>query len=75
MSAAEARSRSNRKPGPGVDKLANAARLGALEKEIGVAVKRHRDPGSIGAQPITFGQDGKKEKNDKDERIVLKRGF
>lgn len=75
MNQAENQSRKNRKPGPGVERLVAAARLGALGKEIGVDIKRHRDPGAISGQ-LNFGQDGQKEKRqEKDETIIVKRGF
>lgn len=75
MNDAEARSRKNRKPGPGVERLVNGARLGALSKMLEVDIKRHRDPGDVGGK-IDFGHDGQKEKyQDKDETIVIRRGF
>lgn len=49
MDEAEARSRKGRKPGAGTDALANGARLGALERNIGVKIKRHREPDKIGS--------------------------
>lgn len=48
MADAEAQIRKAHKSGPGTDRLANAARLSALEKNLGVEVKRHRDPGNVG---------------------------
>lgn len=75
MNDAEARTRKGRKPGPGVERLVNGARLGALEKLLGITIKRHRDPGSVQGK-VDFGFDGRKEKyQDKDETIVIKRGF
>lgn len=47
MSEAEAQIRKAHKSGPGTDRLVNAARLSVLEKNLGVAVKRHRDPGNV----------------------------
>lgn len=47
MAEAEARIRKTHKHGAGTDRLVNAARLGALEKNLGVAVKRHREPDQI----------------------------
>lgn len=76
MNAAEARSRKGRKAGAGTDRLANAARLGALERYLGVPIKRHRDPGSVGANRIDFNQDGKKEgKQEKDSSTVVMKNF
>lgn len=73
MAAAENASRRSKKPGPGTDRLANAARLAALEKNIGVAVKRHRDPGDvISGNP--FSKPGE-ESNDKEETITVATGF
>lgn len=78
MQEAESRSRKNRKSGPGVERLVNAARLGALSKELGVEIKRHRDPGNVTGR-IDHGFDGVKEKptkkEEKDETILLKSGF
>lgn len=70
MNAADARSRKGRKPGVAADRLANAAKLSALEKNLGVPIKRHRDPGAAGdISPI-----GKEEKQ-KDVSQVLMKGF
>ena len=44
MAEEEARIRKAHKSGPAADRLANAARLSALERNIGVEVKRHRNP-------------------------------
>jgi hypothetical protein len=64
MSEAEAQIRKAHKKGSGTDRLANAARLGALERNINVKIKRHRNPDQI-ASP----DQGTKE--DKDEVIFL----
>lgn len=72
MAAAENRSRKSRKPGPGTDKLAHAARLGALEKNLGIPVKRHRDPG---ASEISNPFSDENEKAKKDENVVVVSGF
>jgi hypothetical protein len=75
MAAAEAQSRKGRKSGPGADRLATAARLRALEKNIGVAVKRHRDPGSVSNfNPFKQGKDAETNRT-KDERVVVMKGF
>ena len=71
MNAAEARSRKGRKPGVAADRLANAARLSALEKNLGVPIKRHRDPGAAG--DVT--PDGKSEKREKDTSVIIKSKF
>ncbi len=47
MAEAEAQIRKAHKSGAGTDRLANAARLSALEKNIEVEVKRHRNPDHI----------------------------
>lgn len=74
MAAAENRSRKGRKAGPGADRLANAARLGVLERHLGVPIKRHRDPGNVsGRQDV--GMDGKKESSDKDTSVIVMKGF
>lgn len=76
MQEAENNSRKNKKPGIGTDRLANAARLGALERNLGIAIKRHRDPGHI-SNTNPFQQHGAEPKpgNDKDEIIVIAKGF
>lgn len=74
MQAAEARARKNRKPGPGIDRLANAARLGALEKNLGIAVKRHRDPG-VSDINNPFQKEGEEPVKQKDETVVVESGF
>lgn len=66
MDEAEAFSRKGRKPNASTDKLAYAARLKALERNIGVPIKRHRDPGKI---------ETKDNKVDKDESIKIMKGF
>ena len=70
MAAAENQSRKSKKPGPATDRLANAARLSALERNLGVPVKRHRDPGDI-----TANQPGEDKKQDKDETVTIATGF
>jgi hypothetical protein len=70
MNLAENNSRRNRKPGPGTDRLANAARLGVLGKAIGIEIKRHRDPGGA-----TINNPFPKDSGDKDETVVISRGF
>ena len=74
MDQAEQVSRKNRKPNASTDNLAYAARLRALEKNIGVPVKRHRDPGTITNQN-PFSQHGAQEENSKAESTVVMRGF
>lgn len=48
MAEAENQIRKAHKNSPGTDRLVNGARLMALEKNLGIAVKRHRDPGQAG---------------------------
>ena len=74
MAAAEQSSRNNRKAGAGTDKLANAARLKALEDHIGIAIKRHKDPGNVtNYNPFHQGKDAARE--DKDESTIIMSGF
>lgn len=56
MAQAENQIRKSLKNGAGTDRLVNGARLQALEKNLGVAVKRHRDPGQPGT--TEFSQPG-----------------
>lgn len=75
MAEAEANSRKNRKAGPGTDRLANSARLGVLERNLGIAIKRHRDPGNV-TNKSPFQQHGADSPGkDKDETIVVAKGF
>jgi hypothetical protein len=69
MDAAEASSRKGRRPGAGVDALANGARLGALEKRIGIKIKRHREPdkGTFGSTGRMTDRPGKQ----KEERTIV----
>ena len=74
MQDAERTSRKGRKAGVAADRLANAARLRALEKNIGIPVKRHRDPGSVSnMNPFQQGKDAKE--NNKDESVIVMKGF
>jgi hypothetical protein len=74
MAAAENSSRKNKKPGVGTDRLANAARLSALEKNIGVSVKRHRDPGDV-MSGNPFSKPDDKESNKEDTVTTVATGF
>jgi hypothetical protein len=49
MAQAEARSRKNAQGEAGI-RLGNAARLGVLEKHLGIPIKRYRDPGNVGSE-------------------------
>lgn len=74
MAAAEANSRKNKKAGPGTDRLANAAKLKALEDAIGVKIKRHRDPGNVvNTNPFSKNRDGLSQ--DKDTSEIVMKGF
>lgn len=74
MDAAEQQSRKSKKPGPGTDKLARAARLKVLETNLGVPIKRHKDPGNVtNTNPFTQGKESKEQT--KDESIIVMRGF
>lgn len=73
MAAAEAQTRKNRKPGPGVDRLVNSARLRVLGQNLGIDIKRHKDPGNVtNTNPFTQGKDAKM---DKDSSTIVMRGF
>jgi len=74
MDHAEQASRKNRKPSDSTNNLANAARLRALEKNIGVPIKRHRDPGSV-SNNDPFKQFGSSTETTKDESTVIMSGF
>lgn len=65
MNAADARARKNR-TGAAADRMANAARLGALEKNLGVPVKRYRDPGGGSSSGGSFTD----SENNKDAKPV-----
>ncbi len=62
MGKAEARARKNR-TGSSADALANGARLGVLERYLGVPIKRYRDPGNLKSSAG----------GNKEETIVVKR--
>jgi hypothetical protein len=64
MAEAEEQIRKAHKKSGGTDRLINAARLSVLEKNLGIPIKRHRNPDDI-ARPD---QD---KKEDKDEVIFL----
>ena len=77
MATAEQNSRKGMKPGAAADRLANAARLGALGRNLGVDIKRHRDPGGV-SQPVDDNDDenpSKRSRYDRDETIVIEKGF
>ncbi len=61
MAEEEARIRKAHKNGSASDKLVNAARLAVLERNIKVAVKRHRNPDQVGtvegSQPDQISED------------------
>jgi hypothetical protein len=60
MSEAEARSRKNAQGEAGI-RLGNAARLGVLEKHLGIPIKRYRDPGHVGTENPFTKADGQTE--------------
>lgn len=47
MAQAEAEIRKSHKNNSGTDRLVTAARIRALEKNIGIELKKHRDPGQV----------------------------
>lgn len=71
MDAAEQASRKNRKAGVGTDALANGARLGVLEKHLGIPVKRFRDPGTVGSMNES-GKITDTPGTQKEESIIIK---
>ena len=68
MAAAEAQIRTSHKRGTGTDRLINAARLSALERNLGIPIKRHRNPDMLASSP-----DQGTKKEDKEETIFLGR--
>jgi hypothetical protein len=72
MNQVEAQSRKNRKPGTGTDALANGARLGALEKHLGIPIKRFRDPGNVIGNRGGSGQVTDQPGKQKDESLIIK---
>lgn len=72
MDKAENNSRKGRKPGTAADKLAFAARLGALSKHLGVDISRNR---SVGTVTNTDPNKQHGADQDKDEVIVLGKPF
>lgn len=67
MADAENQIRKAHKRGTGADRLVNAARLSVLEKNIGIAIKRHKNPDDISSY-----EPDQEVKKDKDEVIFLK---
>jgi hypothetical protein len=63
MAVAENQIRKAHKKGSGTDRLVTASRLAALERNLGVPIKRHRNPDNISSPDHT--------KEDKDETIFL----
>ena len=73
MNQAENNSRKGRKADGSTDRLANAARLGALSKELGVDIVRNRSVGHISNTDPTKQHGG--ESSDKDETIIIGKPF
>lgn len=67
MAEAEAQIRKAHKQSSGTDRLVNAARLSVLEKNIGVAVKRHRNPDQLSSENASQSD----QDRNKDETIFL----
>jgi hypothetical protein len=63
MAEAENQIRKAHKRGSGTDRLVTAARLSALERNLGIPIKRHRNPDNISLPDQT--------KEDKDETFFL----
>lgn len=75
MNAVEAQSRRGRN-GVTADRLANTARLGVLEKHLGIKIKRYKDPGTATGD-MRSGQgfiDSEKSKEEESGQIIM-RGF
>lgn len=66
MTDAETQIRKVHKHGSGTDRLVNAARLAALERNLGIEVKRHRNPDGLGS--ISPDQN-------KDETVIISQKF
>lgn len=73
MNQAENNSRKGRKADGSTDRLANAARLGALSRELGIDIVRNRSVGHISNTDPAKQHGG--DANDKDEIIVLGKPF
>ena len=73
MNQAENGSRKNRKPGLSTDRLANAARLGALSRMLGIDIARNRSVGTVSNTDPTK-QHGSADAGG-DIRIVLGKPF
>jgi len=71
MNEAERISRKGRKPGPGVDRLVNSARLGALSRNLGIEIKRHREPDQVDNGDPSTRPKRKPSNEDKDEIVKL----
>jgi hypothetical protein len=69
MAVAESQIRKAHKQGSGTDRLVNAAKLSVLEKNLGVAVKRHRNPDQLSSENASQSDQDK----NKDETIFLGR--
>ena len=69
MQKAEARARKGRKP-KSAERLANSARLGVLQKYLGMEIKRFRDP-AMDVGKIKNESDSE-TKSDKDTSVVWK---
>jgi hypothetical protein len=69
MADAEAQVRKAHKSSAGTNRLANAARLSALEKNLGVPIKRHKNVDDIGFK------ENQPDNTTKDEIIPLGSGF
>lgn len=67
MQTAEEQLRRAHKRGKGTDRLITAARLSVLERNLGVAVKRHREPDQVQNTTVET-----KEETTKDEVVFLK---
>lgn len=64
MAEAESQIRKSHKNSSGTERLINAARLSALERNIGIPVKRHRNPDDISSKEPD-------QKNKEEEVIFL----
>ena len=67
MHEAEEQLRKSHKRGKGTDRLIAAARLSVLERNLGIAVKRHREPDQVANTMVET-----KENPNQDEVVFLK---